>query len=215
LGLLSEWSPNSLLVSIAPLTAATVGGLLCEFTDISARMQVPVVIYAWWLLGMGLFLAFLFTTLHVVKMATKTNLPVMLAPSAIITIGPFGQAATALLTLGTVVQRGAFAEYARGQFLTSATQEAVFAVSVMGAMLLQGIRSVFGLSRSCLSRLISLGSLFWGFIVTAELFQALSVNKRQTGQYISYSLSWWSLVFPIGLFSSSPSPPVLRLPAQR
>jgi tellurite resistance protein TehA-like permease len=126
-----------LLIPIAPLTAATTGGLLCNFTHISARLQVPVIVYSWWLLGLGLLLSLMLDVLYLVRLMVKSVLPAQKAPTAVIVIGPLGQAATALILLGTAVSHGAFAEYDRGAFLTADTQSAIFAASVLGAMLLQ------------------------------------------------------------------------------
>jgi hypothetical protein len=180
LGLISSLTPTILLIPIAPLTAATTGGLICSSAGLSAWLQVPIIIYSWWLLGAGLCLAGMFYVLYLVRMMTRSVVPYNQAPTTVIVIGPLGQAATAFLLLGTVVSKGAFAQYSRGMFLTAATQESIFSMSVMAAVLLQGF------------------SLFWGLFTIIEFVEAIVHNRQQTGKYLhDYTLSWWSLVLPI------------------
>jgi tellurite resistance protein TehA-like permease len=181
LGLINSLSPVILLIPIAPLTTATAGGIICSYAGLSARLQVPVILYSWWLLGAGVFLAFMLYVLYLVRMMARSVVPPAQAPTTVIVIGPLGQAATALLVLGTAVSKGTFAQYSRGTFLTANTQESIFATSVLLAALLQGF------------------SLFWGLFTIIEFVETLYHHKRSTGSWVEqYTLTWWSLVFPIG-----------------
>jgi tellurite resistance protein TehA-like permease len=118
IGLIAQLSPTILLIPIAPLTAAAVGGVLCTTTPehLSTRLQVPLIIYSYWMLGLGFFLSLMLDVIYLVRLISKSVLPPGAAPSAVIMIGPLGQAASALLALGTAVSHGAFADYARGPF---------------------------------------------------------------------------------------------------
>jgi tellurite resistance protein TehA-like permease len=49
-------------------------------------------------------------------------------------------------------------------------------------------------------------SLFWGIFAFIELCESLWHHHRRTGHWADgYSLTWWSLVFPMGALPS-PSP---------
>jgi tellurite resistance protein TehA-like permease len=186
LGLVNSLTPVVLLIPIAPLTAATTGGIVFLYAGVSARLQVPVLVFSWWLVGAGLLLALTLYVLYLVRLMARNVLSLAQAPAALIAIGPLGQAATALLLLGSAAAKGAFAEHARGTFITAAAAQSVLATSVLLAALLQGF------------------ALFWGLFAVLELVEAVVHHRRRTGRFADgYTLAWWSLVFPICTWSTS------------
>lgn len=168
--------PSSQLPLIATLTAAAGGGTICQSAQISAGLQVPVIIVSYLLLAMGLAVAFALDVLYWAKLLSG-SLP---QPSSVfqdmILCGPWGQASFALQELGGVVLGGSFAAYDSGKFLTAQAAPVVGYASIFAGLLSWGV-----------------GTFWW-------IFGILSIMHAGTDHWrphkIPYSLAVWSVVFP-------------------
>lgn len=183
LGLVNALTPVIMIIPMSPLTTAAISGTLTTYTDLSPRLTVPMLLFAFWLVGIGLLLNAMFYVLYLVRLMNRSVLPFERAPTSIIMIGPLGMGAFAFLNIGSAISKGhVFQQYARGTFLTAATEEAVFACCVVTAMVLQG----FG--------------IFWGGFAVVEMVESFVHHRQITGETThGYSLSWWSIVFPIAV----------------
>ncbi|BFZ61645.1 hypothetical protein YB2330_002718 [Saitoella coloradoensis] len=177
--LTNQITPVLFLIPIAPLTTAAVGGALCLSANWTTRMQVPVIIFSFQMLGLGLLLALALDAIYLGRLFNNRMPPQNKAPMSVIVIGPLGQASFAFLNLGIAVSRGAFAGYNKGTFLVQGVQEAVFATCVLTALCLLGF------------------SILWGAIAFLEVLQ--DSLQQCGGQRLGYSIAWWSSVFPIAV----------------
>lgn len=101
-------------------------------------------------------------------------------------VGPFGQTSAALQSLATAaLTKMDFAGYQKGTFLQASAASGVSAASIAFALLLLGY------------------DIFW---IICCLFGVLEgAFKRQ----LSYNLTWWATIFPVGKAPLHPHPPLL------
>jgi tellurite resistance protein TehA-like permease len=138
-------------------------------------MAVPVIIVGYMFIGMGIF----FTIILIVPLIHQDLSHGFMNrsrenPGDVLLVGPSGQASGGLLLLGTAAQSD-FGEYHRGTFLQASAASGLSSASTMFALLLLGFSFILGLM--VLLRLVE--------------------NMR----YWKFSLSWWTLIFPIGISS--------------
>ncbi|KAF2656580.1 hypothetical protein K491DRAFT_691817 [Lophiostoma macrostomum CBS 122681] len=169
--------PATFLPLIAVMTQATTGGILVNYSyHISARLAVPVIVVSFLCLGYALFLSMLYYAIflhHLIAVGPPT--PAKL-PTLMITVGPLGQAATAIQLLGTAAYtKNEFGEYAQGTFLSGSAASSVSAIATMLALLIVGF------------------AVLWVMVSWYILGEALV--KRQ----LPFTLYWWSIIFPMGM----------------
>ena len=171
-------SPQLFLPIVAILTAATIGGLVTNFSPISARMSIPVIIVSYMFLGIGVLFAIVIYPHYLYHNFTRGFLDrTRQTASDILTIGPLGQAAGGFILLGAAAQ-SQFGDYHRGTFLQGSAGSALAAASVMIALLLLGFSFVLGLI----------------------VFTFLVENVRRW----RLNIGWWTLIFPVGILTSKP-----------
>lgn len=165
------------LPPIAALTAAAGGGTICMYADLSNKMQVPVIIVSYLLVGAGLPLAFALDALVWHRIIDGTVPSPTFTFQEMINCGPWGQGSFALQGLGASVLQGSFAGYGSGIFLQARAAEPVGYASIFAGLLAWGT-----------------GTFWWCFAVLS-IAHAATDRWRWTG--IPYSLAAWSLVFPM------------------
>lgn len=166
-----------LLPFIAALTSAAGGGVVCSESNISARLQVPVIIVSYLQVGAGLAAAVSLDGI-VFSQHFDRNMPTQnTVYRDMVFCGPFGQGSFALVTLGQVVMEGSFAQYNHGQFLTAAAATPIGFVSQFAGLLAWGY-----------------GTFWWCFAIVS-IFQTL-LGQEGGWRNIRYSMSAWSLIFP-------------------
>lgn len=168
--------PSILLPVIAALTCAAGGGAICNATPLNPRLQVPLIIVAYLLVGAGLSLGLAYDAVILSQRFSAFYPPVEKVWQDMILCGPFGQGGFALQILGAVVKKS-FSAYGRGTLLTN---QAAIPISVM---------SQFA------------GILAWGFGTFWWCFAILSIIHALIGQpggikKTTFSTGTWSLVFP-------------------
>ncbi|KAI9709836.1 MAG: hypothetical protein M1828_002353 [Chrysothrix sp. TS-e1954] len=165
-------SPAIILPAVGVSTASVVGATVANFShDMSARLAVPLVIWGYMLNGIGAFLAFFVYALFLQRMFVKGIPEPAKIPSLMLLVGPMGQAAGALMQLGTVAEKD-FGSYQRGKFLQLMSGDSLSAASVMLALMFVGLDI---------------------FFVIFALYPMLEATwKRQ----LSFSMVWWSTIFP-------------------
>ncbi|KAJ5090878.1 C4-dicarboxylate transporter/malic acid transport protein, partial [Penicillium argentinense] len=176
--------PAILLPFIAALTSAAGGGVICRFCNLHPRLQVPALIISYLEVGAGLALSGSFDALLLFQHFDRFHAPADKVWQDMIVCGPFGQGSFALQVLGEAAEKGSFAAYDRGTFLTAAAGKPI------------GFISQF------------LGLLTWGYGVFWWCFAILSICHTACGQpggwrATQFSLSAWSLIFPWGVFANS------------
>ena len=176
--------PSTLLPLIAALTAAACGGVVCRYGQISASLQLPVIIVSYILIGLALPLAVAIDAVFLTRvfdnafpMEQKVYQLMMLA-------GPLGQGSFALQILGTVVQRGAFAQYNSSTFLDASTGMSVSASSQLLGIISWGY-----------------ATFWWGFATIGILHYIITAPKKLLKW--DQSLSAWSIIFPWGVYTNA------------
>lgn len=169
-------SPPIFLPLISVMTLATTGGIVAYYsTGITASMAVPVIIVAFICVGYSLFLSLLYYSAFIHHLFVIGLPPPAKIPALIITVGPLGQCATAVQVLGSAVSTGKlFAGYNEGNFITATAAPTISAVCELLALLIVGFAFLW----------IAVG---WYLVV-----EGLARNK------IPFSMSWWSMIFPMG-----------------
>ncbi|RHZ48573.1 putative malic acid transport protein [Aspergillus thermomutatus] len=120
--------PAILLPLIAALTCAAGGGAICSSAALSARLQVPLIIVSYLLVGAGITLAVGYDAVILFQHFSDSHLPVQKVWQDMILCGTFGQGGFALQILGAAVQKS-FPAYARGTLLTAQAAGPIAAVS--------------------------------------------------------------------------------------
>lgn len=173
-----------LLPPIAALTAAAGGGVICRYGKLDAALQVPVILVSYLLVGLGLPLSLVSDALFVVRVYDGSWPGNDQIYSLMILCGPLGQSSFALLSLGDVVSRGAFANYNTSSFL-SATGAPIVAVC---SQLLGIITWGFG--------------TFWHVYACIAVLHSLCLDLKALSRWDQH-LGSWALVFPwVRTFSS-------------
>jgi tellurite resistance protein TehA-like permease len=128
-------------------------------------------------IGVGLPLAIALDDVFVSRLFDKSFPPLEQIHQDMILCGPFGQGSFALQILSEVVQRGSFAGYNRGTFLTAEAAKPIAFASQFAGLLAWGY-----------------GTFWWCFaiisIVHTFIAQPGGIRKSQ------YTMSAWALVFP-------------------
>ncbi|KAL4924254.1 putative malic acid transport protein [Aspergillus undulatus] len=174
--------PSFLLPVISILTSAAGGGIICDNSSLSARLQVPAIIVSYMELGTGIALAICIDACIIYHHFDQIYPQYDKAYQDMVLCGPFGQASTALQVLGMAVQHS-FGQYNRGTLLTETAASPIAAVSEFA------------------------GLLAWGFGTFWWLFAILSIGYTlyvQSGGWrnVSFSLTAWSLIFPWGVYTN-------------
>lgn len=178
--LVDKWLPTAVFIPIVGVfTVANAGGLLVNgalhATHLDAHLAAPIIIVSFLLVGFGLGLAAVMYAVYMHRLMTSGFPESLKIPSMILTIGPCGQSASALLQLGdAAVTHATFAAVDRGTFLTAAAAPILRVACTLGALLLLGF------------------ALFWMCVDYYALVSGLA--RRQ----IHPSLFWWSAIFPVG-----------------
>jgi sodium-dependent phosphate transporter len=168
--------PAILLPVIAALTCAAGGGAICNATPLSPRLQVPLVIVAYLLVGAGLSLGLAYDAVILFQHFSDFYPPVEKVWQDMILCGPFGQGGFALQILGAVVKES-FAAYGRGALLTNQAALPISALSQFAGILAWGF-----------------GTFWWCFAIISIIHTLIS----QPGgiKKTTFSMGAWSLVFP-------------------
>lgn len=171
----TDVSPQLFLPIVAILTAATAGGIVANFTPVTPRMAVPVIIVGYMFIGIGIFWTIILLAHYLYHDFTNGFMERTRETAAdVLTIGPLGQAAGALQLLGTAAQKD-FGQYQRGTFLQSMAGSGVAAASMLIALLLLG----------------------FSFMLACIVFGYLLENIKNW----KFQLNWWTLIFPVGMSS--------------
>ena len=179
--------PVVVLPAISAITAASSCGVVTFAGEISSRLQVPIIIVGYILLGLGLPFALSLIVIFVARLLNGEWPPRAKAPLTYVLIGPLGQGAYAFQILGTSAAApglGAFGTYNKGRFITNDDGKIIEAASILIALLLWGYAAfwlLFSLVES-----VHLG-----------LFRGGGIKNR------GYGLQMWSPVFPCVWFTTS------------
>lgn len=175
--------PSVLLPYIAALTSAAAGGVVCQYGNLSARLQVPVIIVSYLEIGAGLAAAVSIDGVVFSQHYNRRTPTQETVCQDMILCGPFGQGSFALQSLGIVVMKS-FGEYNRGTFLTAAAGTPIAYVSMFAGLLSWGY-----------------GTFWWCFAIIS-IFQTL-LGQQGGWRAVRYNMSAWSLVFPWVISSSA------------
>lgn len=172
--------PVVVLPAIAIITAASSCGVVTFAGEISSRLQVPMIIVGYILLGLGLPFALSLIVIFMARLFNGGWPPRAKAPLTFVLVGPLGQGAYAFQILGTSAAApglGAFGTYNKGRFITNNDGKIIEAVSILTGLVLWGYGAfwlLFSLVES-----VHLG-----------LFRGGGIKNR------GYGLQMWSPVFP-------------------
>lgn len=165
-----------LLPVISALTCAAVGGAICQAMPLSPRLEVPLVVVAYMLVGIGTGLGLAYDAMLLFQYFSDNYPPVSQVWQDMILCGPFGQAGYALQVLGSVVKKS-FPAYGQGTLLTEEAAVPISAVSQFAAVLSWGF-----------------ATFWWMFAIISIVHTVLTQpgGIRKT----TFSMGAWSLVFP-------------------
>lgn len=170
-------APGVLLPLISALTSAAGGGTICTEANLSARLQVPVIIVGYLEVGLGLPLAITLGNIFMTRLFDRSFPQLEQVYQDMILCGPFGQGAYALLILGHAIDQGSFAAYDRGQFLTAQAAQPVSFASQFAGLLSWGY-----------------GTFWWCFATISIIHTMLSQPDGMRNS--QFTMSAWSLIFP-------------------
>jgi tellurite resistance protein TehA-like permease len=174
-------TPAVFLPLISVMTLGTTGGIITNYSvGISASMAVPVIVVGYVAIGYAFFLSLMYYA-YIMHKLIAVGLPAPAKiPALVITVGPMGQFATAIQVLSTAASsRGMFAAYNEGTWLKSNAASSVSAAATLIALLALGFAFMWI-------------TVSWYIVVEAMV-------KRQ----LPFSLTWWSLIFPMGKLLAS------------
>ncbi|KAJ1801129.1 Plasma membrane sulfite pump involved in sulfite metabolism [Coemansia sp. RSA 2598] len=160
------------LLLVAPLTvSAASGGIYAEY--LPTHLAMIAVIAGYCLLGAGMSLTCSLVVLYLHRI-TVYKLPARdLVLTSFIPLGPLSQIGVAGMVLGSLSQE--------------IVPQALPQVEPLGA-------TMFHLG-------IILGLFSWGCSILALLHAVFSVLYQRRSAEIPFNISWWALVFPIGVFT--------------
>ncbi|KAL1596397.1 hypothetical protein SLS60_009043 [Paraconiothyrium brasiliense] len=163
------------------MTQGTTGGLIVRYSvGITSAEAIPIIVLSYMLIGYALFLAVLYYAMYLHRLLTVGPPQNPKVPALVILIGPCGQFATAIQLLGTAAStRGHFASHDQGTFLTGTAASTLLTTSTLLALMVDGF------------------AFLWITVAWYHVIEAL-VTRR-----LSFSLTWWSLIFPMGVFTTS------------
>lgn len=171
-----QLSPSIFLPLISVMTLGTTGGLLTNYSvGISSAQAVPVIVVSFCCIGYALFLAILYYAIYMHRLMAVGPPKRPKIPTLVILVGPLGQFATAIQVLGTAASTGHhFASYNEGTWLTASAASSVSAACGLVALLIVGF------------------AFLWISAAWYLVIEALVLRK------LPFSMSWWSLIFPMG-----------------
>lgn len=170
-------SPATQLPLISALTVAAGGAIVCAYGQLNNRLQVPVVIVSYLLLGMGLPLSLGLDSLFLTRLLDRSSPKGVMVYQDMILCGPWGQGSFALQALGQVVLNGSFAGYGRGIFLTARAATPVGYASIFAGLIAWGQ-----------------GTFWWAFAIISIVQMALTRTGGLRGS--EFGLPAWAVVFP-------------------
>lgn len=170
-------TPATQLPLIAALTSAAGGGVICRYGALNYRLQVPVIIVSYLLIGVAIPLALGLDTVFLTRLFNKSAPTKVRVYQEMILCGPWGQGSFALQVLGQAVMRGSFAGYAKGIFLTTNAAQPVGYASIFAGLLAWGQ-----------------GTFWWAFAIISITHAAFV--KPGGLRAMKFGLLNWSLVFP-------------------
>lgn len=176
--------PTILLSYIAALTNAAAGAVVCQYGNISVRLQVPAIIVSYLEVGAGLAGALAFDSIVLTRHYNHFTPTKKTVYQDMILCGPFGQGSFALQSLGHVVKSGSFAGYNRGEFLTAAAGTPIGYVSQFAGLLSWGY-----------------GTFWWCFAIIS-IIQTLLIQEGGW-RMIRFTMTCWALIFPWVRFQRS------------
>ena len=177
-------TPAILLPLIAALTLAAGGGVVCRYGELGADLQVPVIVLSYLFVGLGLLLSLPFDAVYLVRLFDRAYPKDKMVYQMMLFCGPPGQGSFALQTLGSAVQRGAFAAYDTSTFLGPTGAPIVAITSQFMGILYWGY-----------------GTFWWAFACTAIIHYVYSDPKALLRT--DRSLTSWALVFPWGVYTNA------------
>lgn len=169
--------PGALLPSIAALTIAAGGGVVCRYGALSASLQVPVIIVSYLFVGIGLPLAVIIDAVILARFFDRGFPTKQQVYQLMMLCGPLGQGSFALQILGSCVQRGAFAEYNTSSFISATGASTIATSSQLLGLLTWGY-----------------GIFWWAYACIAILHYIVTDPKALLKW--DQTLSVWSLIFP-------------------
>ena len=171
-------SPVIFLPLIAVMTLGTTGGIVTRYSvGMSARLAIPIIVTSYMVIGYAFFLALLYYAIYIHRLLAVGPPMKAKLPSLCVTIGPMGQFATAIQLLSTAANtRGLFGSYNSGTWLTTNSASSVSAASELIALMVLGF------------------AFLWITVAWYFIFEAALQRK------LPYSLTWWSMIFPMGKF---------------
>ena len=210
---LSQITAVYLLPHISAIVAATTGATVASALSSSKPDRAAAtVIASYGSLGLGLSTALCVMVLYLARLLLYQLPPREVVMSGFVAIGPLNMGAVAWLMLGTVT-RAVFPKAndgAGGGLITANAGETLYTLGILAAMLLWG----FGL----LWLWFALGGV-WVYGFKNSMTGDADGDGEETNetnittnpptptttksQRIPFSLSYWSLVFPIGTFALS------------
>lgn len=173
--------PLLLIPAVGVATVSTIGGLVSSYAaGISARMAVPVIIFAFFTAGIALFMAtFLYTLLLHGLLTAGWPAPEQ-SPLMFILVGPMGQTASAFQLLGSAASTyGRFAGYHKGTFLTLTAASPLDTACVLFGLLLSGMGTI------------------WLILAFCVMFY------RAYRRELTWNPAWNSIIFPTGTLTTS------------
>nr|XP_023876752.1 putative malic acid transport protein [Quercus suber]POE80733.1 putative malic acid transport protein [Quercus suber] len=182
--------PPLVVPFVGTTTDAVVGALIVSYSDgVNARLAIPVIIVSYILCGVGTWAGLLAFALIWARFVNYGPTPAALSPGLFLLVGPPGQVAAAVILLGYASSLY-FGAYDTGTFFTVTSGATLYTVGVFFGLLVLGLAMLF---------------------IFFALYTVIDVAFRRQH---SYSLIWWSTIFPmatvntafIGLATSLDSP---------
>ncbi|KAK6358535.1 hypothetical protein TWF730_007864 [Orbilia blumenaviensis] len=176
-------TPIVLLPFIAALTAAAGAGVICVSAGMSSKLQVPLIIVSFLLIGMAGPLTLAYDALYLARLFDGYSMAPRMIYQTFVLCGPPGQTSFALQVLGAAATNS-FGGYRRGAFLQDTAGSIVGTCCIFCALMIWGY-----------------GFFFWSYALLATL-QALWGQEGGISA-TRFSMSCWSVVFPWGVFTMS------------
>jgi tellurite resistance protein TehA-like permease len=176
-----QMSPVILLPLIGVMTQGTTAGIIVNYSaGMNATLAIPLIIVSFLTIGYAFFLSLLYYAIYMHRLLVEGPPQQVKLASMIVTIGPMGQFATAIQLLSQAANsKQYFVQYNQGTFLTASAAS--------------------NLATSCeLCALMIIGSGFL-WITVAWYMVTESLFRRN----LPYSLTCWSMIFPMGKIPSS------------
>jgi tellurite resistance protein TehA-like permease len=146
----------------------------------TARLAIPIIVVSYLCIGYAFFLSLLYYAIYAHRLIAVGPPMKAKLPALTITVGPLGQFATAIQVVSTAAnKRGLFASYNQGTWLTASAASSVSAASELIALMVIGF------------------AFLWVTVAWYLILEAAVMRK------LPYSLTWWSLIFPMGTYAAS------------